>query len=131
MDGIVLMRPTRRPVIKAVAGGDMSAIALSDGQSVTDEPRGHIMSYNGWTNYATWRINLEMFDGQLPYDIIGRKPDDAYDLAQALKDQAHELLEQEGKGLVLDYALAFISDVNWNEIAQNMISDYAEENEDA
>ena len=19
--------------------------------------------YNGWTNYATWRINLEMFDG--------------------------------------------------------------------
>jgi len=20
-------------------------------------------SYNGWTNYATWRVNLEMFDG--------------------------------------------------------------------
>ena len=19
--------------------------------------------YNGWTNYATWRVNLEMFDG--------------------------------------------------------------------
>jgi hypothetical protein len=20
-------------------------------------------TYNGWTNYATWRVNLEMFDG--------------------------------------------------------------------
>jgi len=19
--------------------------------------------YNGWTNYATWRVNLEIFDG--------------------------------------------------------------------
>lgn len=22
-----------------------------------------MMKYNGWTNYATWRVNLEMFDG--------------------------------------------------------------------
>ena len=22
--------------------------------------------YNGWTNYATWRVNLEMFDGFEP-----------------------------------------------------------------
>ena len=21
-------------------------------------------TYNGWTNYATWRVNLEWFDGQ-------------------------------------------------------------------
>ena len=20
-------------------------------------------TYNGWTNYATWRVNLEVFDG--------------------------------------------------------------------
>ena len=20
-------------------------------------------TYNGWTNYATWRVNLELFDG--------------------------------------------------------------------
>jgi hypothetical protein len=20
-------------------------------------------TYNGWTNYATWRVNLEIFDG--------------------------------------------------------------------
>jgi len=25
-------------------------------------------TYNGWTNYATWRINLEMFDGYNPID---------------------------------------------------------------
>ena len=28
--------------------------------------------YNGWTNYATWRVNLEIFDG-LHSDIDGEK----------------------------------------------------------
>ena len=29
-------------------------------------------TYNGWTNYATWRINLEIFDG-LYSDMEGEK----------------------------------------------------------
>lgn len=59
-------------------------------------------NYNGWTNYATWRVNLEMFDG---YE------------GTLSADTAREIVEEyiEGssvEGLARDYALAFISDVN-------------------
>jgi hypothetical protein len=83
--------------------------------------------YNGWTNYATWRVNLEMIDGLDPSDF-GFEGLDPYDLGQALKDYADEILCQGCgyEGLVLDYARAFLSDVNWAEIARHMIADYAD-----
>ena len=31
------------------------------------------MSYNGWTNYATWRVNLEVLDGVELRDLLGAK----------------------------------------------------------
>ena len=77
--------------------------------------------YNGWTNYATWRVNLEMFDGA---DYASDNDLDAYDLGQMLRGVAEDLLSEQGSGMVLDYALAFISDVNWYEIAQHQIADY-------
>ena len=66
--------------------------------------------YNGWTNYATWRINLEIFDG-------GNW--DRYK-AQDLKEYVQDYLEVMASGLALDYALAFIDDVNWHEIAEKI-----------
>lgn len=80
-------------------------------------------TYNGWTNYATWRVNLEMFDGMSARDITGRTKPSAYDLSEALKDMATETLEASGNGLALDYALAFLSEVNWAEIAKHMLED--------
>lgn len=87
---------------------------------------------NGWTNYATWRVNLEIFDGMdgEGFDLT----QDAYDLGRDLKDYAEGLIYDMGGGegnIAVDYALAFLSDVNWYEIAEHMISDYAEENEEA
>ena len=82
-------------------------------------------TYNGWTNYATWRVNLEVFDGLSPADITGERNPSIYDLSQALKSQAEELVE--GNDLATDYALAFLSDVNWAEIARSMIDLYLEE----
>jgi hypothetical protein len=79
--------------------------------------------YNGWTNYATWRINLEMFDGG---DFASDNDLDAYDLGQSLREFAEENLSEQGSGMVLDYALAFLADVNWREIAYHMIEDYRE-----
>jgi hypothetical protein len=79
--------------------------------------------YNGWTNYATWRINLEMFDGG---DFASDNDLDAYDLGQTLREFAEETLAEQGTGMVLDYALAFLSDVNWREIAEHMIEDWRE-----
>ena len=63
--------------------------------------------YNGWTNYATWRVNLEMFDGT---DFGEYQPDE-------LRETAEALIEETASGLALDYALAFLKDVNWHEIA--------------
>lgn len=64
--------------------------------------------YNGWTNYATWRVNLEMFDG-------GEFSDYSPDM---LREFAEEMIEQSSDaGLARDYAMAFLSDVNWYEIA--------------
>ena len=93
--------------------------------------------YNGWTNYATWRVNLEMFDGMDWVDVFGNPdPDltDPYELSLALKDYAEEIItngEIVNSNLAVDYALAFLSDVNWYEIADHMVRDYIAENEAA
>ena len=82
-------------------------------------------NYNGWTNYATWRVNLEIFDGQDPegFDLT----QDAYYLGKDLKAYAEELIiETSSEGFARDYALAFLSDVNWTEIAEHVIENYAE-----
>lgn len=45
--------------------------------------------YNGWTNYATWRVNLEIFDGFDPRDYYSNlDPADAYGLGKDLKEYA-------------------------------------------
>jgi hypothetical protein len=86
--------------------------------------------YNGWTNYATWRVNLEMFDGANWNDYyIGSFPE-PYDLGLALKEHTQDLIYEAGGGdgnIAVDYALAFLSDVNWYEIAKHMIADNIEE----
>lgn len=65
--------------------------------------------YNGWTNYATWRVNLEIFDG-------GEFSDYSPNM---LREFAEEIIyETSPEGLARDYALAFLSDVNWYEIAE-------------
>jgi hypothetical protein len=69
-------------------------------------------TYQGWTNYATWRVNLEMFDGCDLTDYGWQKLD-KYDLAQEMKEYAEEFIELDcGKGLARDYALAFLQDVD-------------------
>ena len=76
-------------------------------------------NYNGWTNYATWRVNLEIFDGMSPSDIGG---DDAYEMSKIMKEYAEEMLS--GDSLAVSYALAFLSDVNWYEIAEHKVKEY-------
>jgi hypothetical protein len=70
-------------------------------------------TYNGWTNYATWRVNLEMFDGFIG-DCSAMTADD-------YKLMAIETLESDcsTSSLAFDYAMAFLDDVNWHEIAEN------------
>lgn len=80
-------------------------------------------TYNGWTNYATWRVNLEVFDD---FRVMDEElMDDVYELGQYLRETAEVYIEDSSTedGLARDYAMAFLSDVNWFEIAKHMIDD--------
>ena len=90
-------------------------------------------TYNGWTNYETWRVNLEVFDGMTPREFP--RVDDVYELSRCLKTYMDDLLYDEtgGKGLAYDYAVSFLSEVDYYSIAERMASDYelfAEEEEE-
>lgn len=66
-------------------------------------------TYNGWTNYATWRVNLELFDGS-----------EGTWTADSARDFVEDvIIDSTPDGIARDYALAFISDVNWHEIASH------------
>jgi len=95
-------------------------------------------TYNGWTNYATWRINLEIFDGFDPREHFADYDDSTawlHDIAENLQTYAEDYIiynhESAANSLMADYARAFLSDVNWLEIASHMIAEYANETEDA
>lgn len=81
--------------------------------------------YNGWANYATWRINLEMFDGFEVTEHFTSRPE-VDELAEHLKETAESYLEETAGNsaqLCLSYALAFLSEVDWEEIAEHMLGD--------
>ena len=91
--------------------------------------------YNGWTNYATWRVALEIFDGLDPVEDWGLELDergagDEYakeQLAEAFRDHAEEVIFEGSsrRNLADSYAEAFLSDVNWYEIASNKLEEVA------
>lgn len=93
--------------------------------------------YNGWTNYATWRVNLEVFDQLTIGDFWGYADEepskvDIYELSLILKEYAESLIFESGGGngnIAVDFALAFLSDVNWYEIANHIIEEEKEEAE--
>jgi len=86
-------------------------------------------SYNGWANYETWRVNLEMLDG-MTLDDMGMKlteDDDRSDitlqLADALEAHCVEVVGYDAKGFALDLALSFLDKVDWVEIAAHIVED--------
>ena len=85
-------------------------------------------TYNGWTNYATWRVRTDFFDNMDLKDYRWHRME-AYDLGPILMDYVEDMLRCDAAPLVYDYAMAFLSDVNWREIAAMMLSGYASEDE--
>ena len=82
-------------------------------------------TYNGWTNYATWRVALEIFDGFDVANYYDGDLSDVSDLSKWLAEYADDVISESGsrEGLAVDYARAFLSDVNWHEIAAHIIDD--------
>ena len=68
--------------------------------------------YNGWTNYATWKVALEIFDGN---------PEGWEEITKIeCINYAVEVVSDGADGFALDYALAFLNNVNWQEIADHI-----------
>ena len=85
--------------------------------------------YTGWTNYETWRVNLEIFDGFNPAEYYSKfDTEDEYGLSQSLREYAEQIMfecqEVDPNTLAGSYAMAFLDAVNWREIAVHMVNEY-------
>ena len=99
--------------------------------------------YNGWTNYETWNVKLWMDNDESTYRYWKEQTDElwkharesqawpgstreesaAAQLADALKSE-HEENRPEVSGMYADLLGAALSEVNWLEIAENLLADY-------
>ena len=81
-------------------------------------------TYNGWSNYPTWRINLEILN-----DINWAEEEIEILNEEMLEDYVENVVfENNGitghLGLMEDYARAFLSEVNYREILESLKNDY-------
>jgi hypothetical protein len=81
--------------------------------------------YNGWTNYATWRVNLEIFDGMSHVDFDGEVS--ASD-AEVFVDEW--LDSQNLHTVAAGWINSFLSDVDWQEIADHLNEGLRDEDAD-
>ena len=104
-------------------------------------------TYNGWTNYETWSVNLWLENEEGIYRYwreaaracwVAAKADETFSRAErarfALADQLKDAIEVdnplvEPADLYADLLGAALSEVHWGEIAQGFLTDIAEEQE--
>jgi hypothetical protein len=96
-------------------------------------------TYNGWTNYETWLVNLWLDNDQGTQEAIREMAQDCRDnppsgfshdpnaavpfaLRERIKDYVEELVG-EHEGLVADLIGAALAEVNYSEIAEHYLSD--------
>ena len=72
-------------------------------------------NYNGWSNYATWRVNLEILsDIEFEESVT---PDD-------LKEIVEDFVLSNTNKIAGDYARVFLDEVNYKEIAETINDEY-------
>ena len=77
---------------------------------------------NGWTNYETWKVNLELVDHdywrEMEYDNID-------ELASALESMIEDYVfaDVEDDSFAFGCVGTFLGDVNWREIAAAIMED--------
>ena len=95
-------------------------------------------TYNGWTNWETWKVNLEILDGMDASDlnIEHYAPDEAYEAGSMIRDYVEDVITMQYQydGFVGGIIQAFMNDVNWTELAQMVLDqwviDHADEEEE-
>lgn len=98
-------------------------------------------TYNGWTNYETWLVNLWLDNDSGTQDYLREMAQEVrdnpepnqfsetgflspeYTLSGRIKDYVEELLEPQTSesGLASDLIGAALSEVNWSEIAGSVL----------
>lgn len=77
--------------------------------------------YQGWTNYWTWKYNLELLNEEYWRELIDDGEfADVYELAQALEFDANEVAAQISPDWAQYWVDAAFSEINWREIAINV-----------
>ncbi len=72
--------------------------------------------HNGWSNYATWRVNLEIIDGiEIETKMCAATIQEIVEDVVFSQYTFHAI-----PTLIEDYARAFVSEVNFYEIAQSI-----------
>jgi hypothetical protein len=100
--------------------------------SLTGEMR--MSNYNGWTNWETWKVNLELLDGLDASDlnIEHYTQDEYYEAGQIIEEYVGELIDLEynggnkSGGFISGVIRGFMSDVNWSELAKCFIDEWVE-----
>jgi hypothetical protein len=94
-------------------------------------------TYNGWSNYETWAVNLWISNEEGSYrfwtdrtrELVAECADEDADrsalsrLAEELKESVHESCAISGASLAADLMNAALGEVDWDEIARSMIDD--------
>jgi hypothetical protein len=89
-------------------------------------------AYNGWTNYETWRVNLEFFDGMAWSDFMEEYDEEFHEEEEVVGDMAGRLqmhVEEVAYHNTADnlFAVSLVDDflrkVYWDEIARVMFGD--------
>lgn len=96
--------------------------------------------YNGWINYETWCVHLWLTNEQESYERlvamgrqaradakgIGRESTALHNLAGEIQAWVNDLLPDLGASLAEDLLNAAVGEVDWHEIAANIMSEVDE-----
>lgn len=103
--------------------------------------------YNGWKNYETWVFNLwidneettynlwrsraaDAWENAKPTKIFTRRQGAKYALAGTLKEWAEEQAPNLRASVWADLMAAAMSEIDWDEIAENMLAEYYDKDKD-